>query len=297
MVFSRAFTQFPWCSPTRQSFMSGRRPDTTRAWTFTTSFRDALPNAVSLPQHFRLQGWHAASVGKIYHGRNCVRGDPGCCPANATLDQCVQQPTDADWAGGSWDEHPVDFTRVRCHAPNKTFESVNWCARPDAPESEYCDYKVAEAAISRLTRHASASPPSKKSLFLGIGFRDNHLPWAAPPKWRALFDPARINATAHGSTPNFQHFPVQAWQWPVWVGGNPETGKPRLSDSNWLQPRELQESLRSYMANIAFTDAQLGKVIGALDKVGYTNSTVALFTGDHGQNVGEHNTFVIFALC
>lgn len=101
-TFSRAYTQFPWCSPTRQSFMTGRRPDSTKAWTFTTSFRDALPNATSLPQHFRQQGWYALSVGKIYHGLNCVRGDPGCCPANSTLLECVQQPTDADWAGGSW---------------------------------------------------------------------------------------------------------------------------------------------------------------------------------------------------
>jgi iduronate 2-sulfatase len=64
VTFTRTYTQFPWCSPTRQSFLTSRRPDTTKAWTFTTSFRDALPNAVSLPQHFRLQGWHTASVGE-----------------------------------------------------------------------------------------------------------------------------------------------------------------------------------------------------------------------------------------
>lgn len=168
LTFTRAYTQFPWCSPTRQSFMTGRRPDTTRAWTFTTSFRDSMPDAISLPQHFRRQGWWAASVGKLYHGRNCVRGDPGCCPANSTFAECIQQPQDADWAGGSWDEHPVDFGRVGCHGPNQTFESHQWCEN-SAPESDYCDYKVAAGAIARLRAHAARD--TDKPLFLGVSSR------------------------------------------------------------------------------------------------------------------------------
>jgi arylsulfatase A-like enzyme len=292
LTFTRAFTQFPWCSPTRQSFMTGRRPDTTKAWTFTTSFRDALPDAVALPQHFRRQGWYAASVGKLYHGRNCVRGDAGCCPANATLLECVQQPTDADWAGGSWDEHPVDFKRVTCtNQTNATwghwkFESHSWCESP-APESEYCDYKVAQAAARRLRAHAArARQGDARPLFLGVGFRDDHLPWASPARWRALFDPAAVEATAHGAPPDFATVPRQAWQFPAWVG--PEYN---LTDTKWLQPPALREALRSYMANIAFTDHQLGAVLAALAEVGYAERTLVLFTGDHGQNVGEHNTW------
>eukprot|EP00040_Diaphanoeca_grandis_P035546 m.223825 g.223825 ORF g.223825 m.223825 type:complete len:561 (+) comp33412_c0_seq1:77-1759(+) len=290
LTFARAYTQFPWCSPTRQSFLTGRRPDTTKAWTFTTSFRDSIPNATSLPQHFRHQGWHTASVGKIFHGRNCIRGDPGCCPANASFASCVQQPTDADWLGGngSWDERPVDFARVSCGGQqhNSTdHDGRNWCGRPDVPETDYCDYRVADAAISRLQAHAAGNTTTKP-LFLGVGFRDNHLPWASPQRWRDMFDPATVNATARGASPDFDNVPKQAWQYPVWVG--PEYG---LNATTWLQPPVLQEALRSYMSNIAFTDHQLGRIFTTLDDIGYTNNTLVLFTGDHGQNVGEHNTW------
>lgn len=294
LTFSRAYTQFPWCSPTRQSFMSGRRPDSTKAWTFTTSFRDSLPDSVSLSQHFRHQGWYTASVGKIYHGRNCVRGDPGCCAANATLLECVQQPQDADWAGGSWDERPVDFPRVRCEP---TSESVNWCAGPaGVPDDQYCDAKIAHAATTRLRTHAarrrqsSGAAADGKPLALFVGFRDNHLPWASPPTWRALFNPANVKATVRDATPSFNlsagGVPLVAWQFPAWVGHQPFKNVTALSDTHWLNTAERQEALRSYMSNIAFTDHQLGTVLATLDEVGYTNDTVVLFTGDHGQNIG-----------
>ena len=167
VLFSRAFTQFPWCSPSRQSFMSGRRPDQTRAWTFTTSFRDALPNATSLAQHFKNSGWHTASVGKLFHGHNCVRGDANCgprCHANATFEECIQQPIDADYPH-SWDEKPVDYPRVGCG------HDAQWCENDD--QEDGCDFKVASTAIARLEAHAAAR--SSKPLFLAVGFRDDHL--------------------------------------------------------------------------------------------------------------------------
>lgn len=96
-----------------------------------------------------------------------------------------------------------------------------------------------------------------------VGFRDNHLPWASPPSWRSLYNPAKVNATVHGAPPDFTTTPTQAWQFPAWVG--PEYN---LSETKWLQPPVLQEALRSYMSNIAFTDHQLGRVFAALDSVG-----------------------------
>lgn len=287
LTFSRAFAQFPWCSPSRQSFMSGRRPDRTKAWNFLVSFRDALPDSISLSQHFRQAGWHAASVGKIYHGKNCLRGDPNCfggcqLSKNASFYQCVQQPADGDFGphgNRSWDEPPVDFARVGCA------ESVQWCESAEA-EEQYCDYRAADAAIARLRAHAAGG--SGKPLFLGVGFRDNHLKWAAPKRFRALYDPASLRATAHGATPSFAGggVPWVAWQWPADVGVTYN-----LSLTNSLADAEVHEALRSYMASIAFTDAQVGRVVGALKEVGYEERTLLTFFGDHGQNLGEHNTW------
>jgi arylsulfatase A-like enzyme len=211
---------------------------------------------------------------------------------------------DADWqaGNGSWSEKPVDFARVSCHA-NGT-ESVEWCSRPDLNESEWADFKIAATAIERLRAHAAREGPKSKPLFLGVGFRDNHLAWAAPPKWRALFDPAKVKATAHGQTPDFNlsvsegGVPRQAWQYPVFSSplsgtdpGSEFFPRGRLTDMKWLGPDQLQEALRSYMATIAMMDSHLAKVLNAFDEVGYTNDTVVLFAGDHGQNLGEHNTW------
>lgn len=312
VMFSRAFAQFPWCSPSRQSFMTGRRPDTTQAWTFTTSFRDALPNAISLPEHFRRQGWYAVSVGKLFHGRNCVRGDPGCCPAagnrpgapgspasgGANSSRCsrgnvwLANPPDGDWRGGngSWSEHPVDYARVYCHGlqdglhpPVDRSSAVEWCGvnASFANESDWADYKVAQTAIVRLRAHAADRPQTP--LFLGVGFRDDHLPWASPANWHSRVDPATVRATAHGQTPNFTTTPMMAWQYPangVSICAGAEAHGSRCSTTRWLPPSVLQEALASYMAAIAFTDEQLGKVLAAFDEVGYANNTVTLFAGD-----------------
>jgi hypothetical protein len=186
--------------------------------------------------------------GKIYHGKNCVRGDPGCCAANATFLKCIQQPQDADWrnGNGSWDERPVDFGRVNCGQRNTTIANTNsqWC-EVDQPAENWCDYKVAEAAIAHIHAHANGTIGKGKPLFLGIGFRDNHLPWASPAKWRDLFDPAKVKATVHGRTPpiagvgtnSSNAVPLMAWQYPNWVG--PKVA-PHLSEGVWLQPPVLQ---------------------------------------------------------
>jgi iduronate 2-sulfatase len=201
----------------------------------------------------------------------------------------VQQPTDADWAGGSWDEHPVDFGRVGCGRPSAN-QSSQWCVRPGIPESQWCDWRVANTSITRIDEHIARSKDTdRKPLFLAVGFRDNHLPWASPPEWYAKFDPSKVNATNHGASPPFtgpRAVPKMAWQYPAWVG--PEYN---LSDSKHLDRPVVQEALRSYMANIAFTDAQFGKIMAKIEDVGYTNQSIVLITGDHGQNVGEHNTW------
>ena len=79
MVFNRAYCQQAVCSPSRLSLLRGRRPDTIRVWDRATHFREAIPGIVTLPQHFRNQGYHTLSIGKIYHGSGKPSKDPPSC--------------------------------------------------------------------------------------------------------------------------------------------------------------------------------------------------------------------------
>jgi hypothetical protein len=212
----------------------------------------------------------------------------------------MQQPVDGDFAYGSWDEVPVDWKRTNCvgRVPGINNTNNEWC-EINTNETDLADYKISQAAIVRLKAHAvrnartlaldPTAPP--QPLFLAVGFRDNHLPWSSRAEWRALYDVQKVVATAHGSTPSFLPvakggIPKQAWQYDAWVG----PGR-HWNDKSWAQPGVLQEALRSYMANIAWTDAQLGKILVAMEALNMTENTLVLFTGDHGQNLGEHNTW------
>ena len=163
----------------------------------------------------------------------------------------------------------------------------------DEPDSAMCDYNVAAHAVAHLRAHANrSSPGAGKPLFLGVGFRDNHLKWVAPARLRALFDPAALSiaSAAHRATPDFAGgVPKVAWQYPAdFLSKKTYTN---ITVDSPLPGAVVHEALRSYLAAIAFTDEQLGKVLGAVEEVGYGQNSLVLFTSDHGQNLGEHNTW------
>ena len=76
ILFERTYCQLAVCSPSRLSLMTGRRPDSIRVWDLRTHFRKAVPNAVTLPQLFKQNGYHTRSIGKILHGSGSPSKDP-----------------------------------------------------------------------------------------------------------------------------------------------------------------------------------------------------------------------------
>ena len=111
-------------------------------------------------------------------------------------------------------------------------------------------------------------------------------PGAAPARLRKLFDPSALRITTHGATPDFDGVPTMAWMWPAWVGVTYN-----LTAEHSLSEAGLREALRSYMASIAFTDEQVARILAAVKSVGYAPNTLVTLTSDHGQNLGEHNTW------
>ncbi|MCX6366737.1 MAG: sulfatase-like hydrolase/transferase [Armatimonadetes bacterium] len=157
MVFQQAYCQQAVCSPSRSSLLTGRRPDATKVWDLVTHFRTALPDVVTLPQYFKNNGYHAAGLGKIYHG--------GYDDAPS-------------WSVPHWTPKTKELETTKSHAYLAT----------DKPEEALPDGAVAAEAISRLKGYKKSGQP----FFLAVGFVKPHLPFVSPKKYWDLYDPAKI---------------------------------------------------------------------------------------------------------
>ncbi|MFK5971704.1 MAG: sulfatase [Flavobacteriaceae bacterium] len=259
--FDRAYNQYPWCSPSRASLLTGRRPDVTKVTDLKTNFRKHLPNAVTLPQLFKNNGYFSARVGKIFHYG--VPGDIG---------------TDGDDDPASWNHtvNPIgrDKTeehRITNYTPNRGLGSAlsYWIA--DGTDDEQTDGKVANEAIKIMRKHKD------EPLFLAVGFFRPHTPYVAPKKYFDLYPLDKIQMPEERD---------DDWD------NKPEAAKWNKESHFGLNLQQRKEVLRAYYASISFMDAQVGKLLDALDELGLSKNTIIVFWSDHGYNVGQHGQWM-----
>ncbi len=261
-TFDRAYCQQAVCSPSRSSLMTGRRPDATRVWDLETHFRKALPDAVTVAQFFKEQGYHSQGMGKIFHGGFddapswSVPWETPRAPQYASPEALQMQAKNVDPSG-------------RARGP--AFESA------DVPDETYTDGKTARLAVRTLAKLKNDGKP----FFLAVGMAKPHLPFVAPKKYWDLYDPAKIYV------PAFQKLPAGA---PTFVGHpNGElasyAGMPKRGPVDEATARQLRHG---YYAAISYMDAQVGLLLDALDKEGLADNTVVILWGDHGWQLGEH---------
>ena len=156
-TFTRAYANFAWCAPSRNSFMSGRRPDTTKAWDFEHHFRQTLPNCTSLPQAFKDAGWWTTGVGKLYHPKLPPQADPP-----------------------SWSD-TEHFPVAGPNSKGSVFGYRDWnhadAGGPQGPEAfDSCDTDIVTLALGRLAVAAGRWSSSGQPFFLGAGLRSVHIP-------------------------------------------------------------------------------------------------------------------------
>ena len=260
--FDHACCQFPLCSPSRTSLMTGLSPDSTGVYDLQTHFRKNLPDVLTLPQLFRKNGYFAARVGKIYH-----YGVPGQIGTSGLDDP------------PSWDHfvNPcgVDHTREEAlltnYTPGRGLGSAICFHPSSAPDPEHTDAIGAAAAIDLLERHR------REPFFLGAGFYRPHVPWIAPAKYFDLYPLEKIQA------PPFDEAEMHmAPEWAYFT-------KP----ANWgMSVLQRREAIRAYYASIAFMDAQVGRLLDALDRLKLADSTTVVFWGDNGYQLGEHGQWM-----
>jgi iduronate 2-sulfatase len=263
-TFERAYCQQAVCSPSRSSLMTGRHPDATRVWDLETHFRVALPNAVTVAQHFKNNGYFTQGMGKIFHGGYDDAPSwsvPWGTPKAPTYASELAQKQQADPAN----------TNKKGKIKGPATEAG------DVADDFYVDGKVARLAATTLAELKQRKQP----FFLAVGMARPHLPFVAPKKYWDLYDPKAIYV------PAFQKLPAGT---PEFVGHNNSelrsySDVPDLGPIDEAMARHLRHG---YYAAISYMDAQVGLVLDALEKEGLAQDTVIVLWGDHGWQLGEH---------
>ncbi len=274
-AFDRAYCQQAVCSPSRTSLLTGCRPDTTKVYDLVTHFRKHLPEVVTLPQHFRNHGYFTRSVGKIYHpGFDDERSwsEP---PAKASRPTYALKENRDLVASKTAAVADKTFATPSARS-NATKGPAYECA--DVPDSAYSDGAIADAAIEML-RQAKDKP-----FFLAVGFLKPHLPFVAPKKYWDLYRRDEIPMAPNPFPP--KDAPKIALT--DWGELRAYEDIPRLGPLTDEQARTLKHG---YYACVSYMDAQLGRVLAELDRLGLREQTVVVLWGDHGWKLGEHGAW------
>jgi arylsulfatase A-like enzyme len=263
VVFERAYCQQAVCAPSRASFLTGLRPDSTKVFDLKTPVRTALPDVVTLPQRFKQAGYEAVALGKVYHhGQDDWPQGWTQAPWRPKHDAPGNNPS------GNDEVSDEDGPRPKRGAPAVAL---------DLPETEFGDGQTAERAVKKLDELKDGGKP----FFLAVGISKPHLPFVSPKKYWDLYDPATLALADNPQPP--QGVPGVAMH--NFAELRQYVGIPKKGPVSEETARQL---VWGYRAATSFADAQVGKVLGELDRLGLREKTVVVLLGDHGWHLGDH---------
>ena len=260
VCFLNAYNQLPLCNPTRASVMTGLRPDTIKVYDLDRHFRDELPNVITLPQAFQQAGYFAARVGKVYHYNvpAAIGTDGFDDPASW---QQVVNPRGRD---------KLDEDKIFNAEPHRKISAALSWLKADGTDDEQTDGMIATEAI-RIMQDKMDEP-----FFLAVGFFRPHTPYVAPKKYFDLY-PLNQFRLPYAPPDDRDDIPAAAF-----------AHNCPIANYNLPEPTLLQ-ALQAYYACVSFVDAQVGRLLNALDEAGLADNTIVVLWSDHGYHLGEHN--------
>lgn len=259
VCFTRAYNQLPLCNPTRASVMTGLRPDRIRVYDLDRHFRDELPDVITLPQHFKNSGWRTARVGKIFHYN---------VPAAIGTDGFDDPPSWELTVNPKGRDKTEENLVFNAEPHRKISASLSWLAAAGQDE-EQTDGMIATEAI-RLMKSFGKQP-----FFLGVGFFRPHTPYIAPARYFELY-PLESIRLPYAPKDDREDIPTAAF-----AHNNPV---PNYNLEEWT----CRKALQAYLACVSFIDAQVGRLLLALEELGLDENTLVVLWSDHGYHLGEH---------
>ena len=261
VLFGNAHNQYPWCGPSRASFMTGMYPDQTKIKKLRIYLRQAVPKVITMGQRFKQENYHSVRVGKIFHYHNPRDIGTAGHDDNYTWDQTVN-PFGRD----KIEEYKINTLRPKAYGG-----TLSWLAA-EGTDKEQTDGIGATEAVEFLDRFAK----SGEQFFLAYGLYRPHTPFVAPKKYFDLYE-TREMKIPKSSDQYLKTLPLAA----------------AMSVREKKEQNNLDEDLaktikEAYYATTSCVDAQIGRVLDKLKATGLDKNTIVVFTSDHGYHLGEH---------
>ncbi|XP_069667249.1 iduronate 2-sulfatase isoform X2 [Haliaeetus albicilla] len=278
IVFSNAYAQQAVCAPSRVSFLTGRRPDTTRLYDFYSYWRVHAGNYSTMPQYFKENGYVTLSVGKVFH--------PGV-------------------SSNYSDDYPYSWSIPPFHPSTEKYENDKTCRGKDGklyanlvcpvdvtemPSGTLPDIQSTEEAIRLL----NVMKTNKQKFFLAVGYHKPHIPLRYPQEFLKLYPLENITLAPDPWVP--EKLPSVAYNPWMDIRQRDDVEALNVSFPYGPLPDDFQRQIRqSYYAAVSYLDMQVGLLLNALDDVGLSNSTIVVFTADHGWSLGEHGEWAKYS--
>ncbi len=262
-LFLRAYCQQAVCNPSRASLLTGLRPSSLQIWDLPTHFRENHPNIVTLPQFFMMNGYTTINIGKIFHNwrQDRYKGDARSWSVPAVM---------------HYNTHGADKAKVKGKVPPDLVK-VPRCEMRDVPDDAYFDGRIANLAVKALRKLKKKGQP----FFLAVGFWKPHAHFNAPKKYWDMYDRKKIKPPVNPTPP--KNVPKIA------LHDSREIMRGfRKRKNGKSTPKEVITLRHGYYAAISYVDAQIGKVIDELDRLGLADNTIIVLFSDHGYHLGEH---------